>query len=93
LSVQRQLESWTEGAQVKLINGLGEFLRRTLGEDISFEVVGSGGLWPVEADPAELEAAIPNLAVHARDAMGKGSRLTIETGNAYLDETYRQQHA
>jgi signal transduction histidine kinase len=76
----------------RLINGLGEFLRRTLSEDISFEVVGSGGLWPVEANPAELEAAILNLAVNARDAMEKGGRLTIETSNAYLDEAYCQQH-
>jgi CheY-like chemotaxis protein len=46
----------------------------------------------VEADPAELEAAILNLAVNARDAMGKGGRLTIETSNAYLDEAYCRQH-
>jgi two-component system, NtrC family, sensor kinase len=77
----------------RLINGVGEFLRRALGEDISFEAVGSGGLWPVEADPTELEAAILNLAVNARDAMEKGGQLTIETSNAYLDDAYCQQHA
>jgi CheY-like chemotaxis protein len=50
-------------------------------------------LWLTEADPAELEAAIINLAVNARDAMPLGGRLTIETSNAYLDEAYCQKHA
>jgi CheY-like chemotaxis protein len=77
----------------RLIGGLGEFLRRALGEDVSLEIVGSGGLWPVEADPAELEAAVLNLAVNARDAMGQGGKLTIETSNAYLDAAYCSQHA
>jgi CheY-like chemotaxis protein len=76
-----------------LVRGLGEFLRRTLGEDISFEVVGSGGLWPIEADAAELEAAILNLAVNARDAMATGGQLTVETSNAFLDDAYCHQHA
>jgi two-component system NtrC family sensor kinase len=131
-TAQRQLESWTDGTQIKLsrrlenamhgarraatltkrllafsrqqplnptaldvprlLNGLSDFLRRTLGEDISLEIVGSGGVWPVEVDPAELEAAILNLALNARDAMQDGGKLTIEASNSYLDDAYCQQH-
>ena len=76
----------------RLLNGLSDFLRRALGEDVSLEIVGAGGVWPVEADPAELEAAILNLAVNARDAMPDGGKLTIETGNAYLDDAYCRRY-
>ena len=69
------------------MNGLSEFIRRTLGEDVELEVVGRAGLWQVEADQAELEAALLNL-VNARDAMPNGGKLSIETSNAFLDETY-----
>lgn len=75
-----------------LLIGLAEFLRRALGEHISLEVVGSGGLWPVEVDPTELEAALVNLAVNARDAMPNGGKLTIEAGNSYLDDAYCRSH-
>jgi signal transduction histidine kinase len=77
----------------RLLNGLSDFLRRALGEDVSLEIVGAGGVWPVEADPAELEAAVLNLAVNARDAMPDGGKLTIETANAYLDDAYCRQHS
>ncbi len=129
----RHLESWTDGAQLKLarrlenamqgaeraatltkrllafsrqqplnptaldvnrvLNGLSDFLRRALGEDVSLEIVGSGGAWPIEADLAELEAVILNLAVNARDAMPDGGKLTIETSNSYLDDAYCKQNA
>jgi signal transduction histidine kinase/CheY-like chemotaxis protein len=75
-----------------LVNGLSEFIRRTLGEDVELEVVGSAGLWQVEADQAELEAALLNLVVNARDAMPTGGKLSIETSNAFLDETYCRDH-
>jgi len=77
----------------QLLNGLAEFLRRTLGEDISLEVVGGGGVWPVEIDPSQLESAVLNLAVNARDAMHNGGRLTIEASNAYLDDTYAKNNS
>jgi signal transduction histidine kinase/CheY-like chemotaxis protein len=77
----------------RVLNGLSDFLRRALGEDVSLEIVGGGGVWPVEADAAELEAAILNLAVNARDAMPNGGKLTIEASNSYLDDTYCKQNA
>jgi two-component system, NtrC family, sensor kinase len=131
-TAQRQLEAWTDGAQIKLarridnamhgaqraatltkrllafsrqqplnpsaldvnrmLNGLYEFLKRALGEDISLEIVGSGGVWSVEADSAELETAILNLAINARDAMPSGGKLTIEAINSYLDDAYCRKH-
>jgi signal transduction histidine kinase/CheY-like chemotaxis protein len=76
----------------KLINGLPVLLRGGLGEAIEVEVVGAAGLWAVEADETELESAIVNLAVNARDAMPDGGRLTIEASNMLLDEEYCRNH-
>ena len=75
-----------------LIKGMEELLRRTLGETIQLEFVLGGGLWSTNVDPGELENAVVNLAVNARDAMPTGGRLTIETSNAYLDDEYAVQH-
>jgi signal transduction histidine kinase len=68
-------------------------LRRTLGEHIDVRYVEAGGLWPAMADPAQLESAVLNLALNARDAMPGGGRLTIELGNKVLDEVYVRDHA
>jgi PAS domain S-box-containing protein len=71
-----------------LVSGMSDMLHRTLGETIDVQTVLGAGLWRVEADAAELENALLNLAVNARDAMPEGGRLTIETANAHLDERY-----
>jgi PAS domain S-box-containing protein len=77
----------------KLASGMSDLLQRTLGEDIRLEIVTAPGLWRVEADPNQLESAILNLALNARDAMPDGGELTIETGNARLDEVYAASQA
>ncbi|MHC2019936.1 CHASE3 domain-containing protein [Methylobacterium sp. CM6247] len=68
-------------------------LRRTLGEHIEVRYVETAGLWPAMADPAQLESAVLNLALNARDAMPGGGRLTIELGNKVLDQEYARRHA
>lgn len=77
----------------KLIAGMSDLLNRSLGETVQLEVVSTPGLWRVEADPNQLESALLNLAVNARDAMPEGGKLTIETANARLDEDYSAAHA
>ena len=72
----------------RLVGGLSDLLRRTLGEQVTVETVLGGGLWRANVDPNQLEVAIINLAVNARDAMPKGGKLTLETANVYLDERY-----
>src|SRR5205085_5881677 len=72
----------------QLISRASELLRRSLGERVEIETVRSAGLWLTEADPAELEGAVINLAINARDAMLNGGKVTIETSNSVLDEAY-----
>jgi PAS domain S-box-containing protein len=72
----------------KFITGDVEFLQRSLGETIEVEAVGGAGLWQVEVDVDQLEAALLNVAVNARDAMPNGGKLTLETSNAFLGEEY-----
>jgi CheY-like chemotaxis protein len=72
----------------KLISGMTELLQRTLGETIEIETVISGGLWSCEVDHVQMENALLNLAINARDAMPEGGKLTIETANARLDDEY-----
>jgi len=77
----------------KVVAGVSDLLKRSLGELIHLEIVSSPGLWPVEADPNQLESALVNLAVNARDAIADSGTLTIETANAYLDADYAAAHA
>ena len=77
----------------QLLAGMSDFFRRTVGENIDLEVVGGAGLWQVEVDPGEMEASILNLVVNAKDAMAGKGKLTIETSNAFIDESYSQQNA
>jgi len=76
----------------KIVLEATDLLRQTLGESVAIETVLSGGVWPVFVDPSQLEPALLNLAINARDAMPGGGKLTIETGNAFLDETYAAAH-
>jgi len=69
----------------RLITGMEEMIRRTAGPEIATEVVTAGGLWNTLIDPNQLENALLNLCINARDAMPEGGRLTIETGNKWLD--------
>jgi PAS domain S-box-containing protein len=72
----------------KFLVGSAEFLGRSLGETIEIETVGAAGLWNVEVDSNQLEVALLNLAINARDAMPNGGKLTIEAANAILDREY-----
>ncbi|HEV2675935.1 MAG TPA: PAS domain-containing protein [Aliidongia sp.] len=70
----------------RLVAGVEDLIRRTVGPAIEVEVVGAGGLWTTRVDPSQLENALLNLCINARDAMPDGGRITIETANKWLDD-------
>jgi CheY-like chemotaxis protein len=76
----------------RFIAGMDDLLRRSLGEAVEVEVIASGGLWNTYADPTQVENALLNLAINARDAMEGSGKLTIEVGNAFLDQDYARTH-
>ena len=73
------------------VENMGEMLRRVIGEDVELQSVAAPGLWPVRADPGQIEQVVLNLALNARDAMPHGGRLLFETANVKLDEDYARQ--
>jgi PAS domain S-box-containing protein len=70
----------------RLVVGMEELIRRTVGPAIALEVVGVAGPWRTLVDPGQLESALLNLCINARDAMPGGGRITIETANTWMDE-------
>jgi signal transduction histidine kinase len=93
LAFSRQQALSTQDIDInRHVGGISELLRRTLGEAIVIEAVLAGGLCRCFVDPNQLESALLNIAVNARDAMPDGGKLTIETGNTYLDEEYAAIH-
>jgi DNA-binding response OmpR family regulator len=76
----------------ELLAGVEELVRRTMGPSIELEVVGASGVWPVLADPNQLENAILNLCINGRDAMTDGGKLTIEAANKWLDQRAARKH-
>lgn len=76
-----------------LVSNFDGLLRRTLGAHIDIEWVRAPGLWPATVDPAQLESALLNLVLNARDAMPSGGRMTIETANTRIDEEYALRHS
>jgi PAS domain S-box-containing protein len=77
----------------KLVSGLSDLVRRTLGERVAVKTALAGDIWRTYVDPNQLESAILNLVINARDAMPDGGKLTIETANCHLDEAYAAAHA
>uniref|UniRef100_UPI002FDF470F response regulator n=1 Tax=Noviherbaspirillum sp. TaxID=1926288 RepID=UPI002FDF470F len=72
----------------RILRGMDDLLRRALGESVEIETVVAGGLWTTLVDPNQLENVILNLAINARDAMKGNGKLTLELGNAMLDDHY-----
>lgn len=77
----------------RLVRGVDDMLRRALGEGVEVETVVAGGLWNTFVDAVQVENALLNLAINARDAMEGHGKLTIEAGNAVLDNAYAARHA
>ena len=93
LAFSRQQPLRPEAIEVnKLVSGMSDLIRGSLGSDIRFETVLAGGGWRTHADPNQLENVLLNLAANARDAMPDGGRLTVETQNAHLDARYAAAH-
>ncbi len=75
-----------------VVGGMRDLLQRAIGERIVIGITPGKGIWSVEADLAQLESAVVNLAVNARDAMPEGGTLTIETQNVTIDANHKETH-
>ncbi len=75
---------------LRVLTEMDDMLRRVLGENVEIETIRAGGLWNTVADPHQLENVLLNLAINARDAMPNGGKLTLEVGNAMLDDSYAE---
>ena len=75
----------------ELVGGTGKLLRRSLGSQVEIEIVLAKTLWPVNVDRPQLETALVNLCLNARDAMPSGGKLVVETRNVTFDEKYAAQ--
>jgi PAS domain S-box-containing protein len=99
-SLTRQLLAFSrkQVLQPKVLNlndviySLENMLQRLIGEDVEMFTMLEPDLWAVEADPGQIEQIVMNLAVNARDAMPAGGKVSIETGNVVIDETFAQTH-
>ncbi|WP_423193966.1 response regulator [Cupriavidus sp. H18C2] len=77
----------------RFVRGLDDMLRRALGDGVEIETVIAAGLWNTLVDPFQVENALLNLAINARDAMNGHGRLTVEAGNAVIDDVYARRNA
>ncbi|MCK4619914.1 MAG: response regulator, partial [Desulfobacterales bacterium] len=99
-SLTRQLLAFSRKQVIKpevldfneLLTGIEKMLARLIGEDVELLMIPEPALWQVEVDPGQMEQVIMNLAINARDAMPRGGKLTIETANMDLDESYFYEH-
>ncbi|MGH1571244.1 ATP-binding protein [Methylobacterium sp. P31] len=76
----------------RLVSGMAELIQRTVGPSIQIETVGLAGLWTALVDPSQLENALLNLCINARDAMPEGGKITIETANRWIDRHAAKEH-
>ncbi|OYU37759.1 MAG: hybrid sensor histidine kinase/response regulator [Pseudorhodobacter sp. PARRP1] len=76
----------------RLLRDAGNIVRSAIGEGVEVETIVAGGLWNTCVDPTNVESAVLNMAINGRDAMEGHGKLTIEIGNAYLDEAYARSH-
>jgi hypothetical protein len=76
----------------RLVSGMVELIQRTVGPSIQIETVGLAGLWTALVDPSQLENALLNLCINARDAMPEGGKITVETANRWIDRHAAKEH-
>jgi signal transduction histidine kinase len=75
----------------RLVQSMADIFHKSIGEEFILDTVLAAGLWTTQADANELETAILNLVLNARDAMPMGGQVTIETSNAFLDDAYSRR--